>query len=435
MDRLKISIIGGGSVYAALMLRSLALACRRGALGPVDLALMDIAEERMTIMARLGEQMASEAGADVDVTHTTELERALDGAHFVITTFRVGGLEGRLADETLPLEHHMLGQETVGAGGTFLALRTVPAVLEVATKMERLCADAWLVNYTNPANFIVDAVRRRSNVKVVGLCDGVLGILRLLEKLLNIETSAFAGIDVRVAGVNHCTWTLACAYNGRDLYPDVPRLIREVDPARLTDREKLAVSMFDVLGILPGSSAYTRYFWDLRTVLDEFTNPAFTPKARRMMDHFEEAFRYFAEVEEGALTLEKHVGDLEHGDQAVRFIEAVTADLREMQVVNVPNHGTVANLPDDAIVEVPGVVGRDGVTPVPVGAIPKCVIGKVRSQLDHAELSVDAALSGDPKLVVQAVLAHPDSTTFGDVVETVKDLAAAHRAHLNHMRF
>ena len=435
MDRLRISIIGGGSVYAALMLRSLALACRPAALGPVDLVLMDIAEERMTIMAGLAEKMASEAGVDIDVTHTTQLDRALDGAHFAITTFRVGGLEGRLADETIPLTHHMLGQETVGAGGTFLALRTVPAVLDVAKTMERLCPDAWLVNYTNPANFIVDAVRRESTVKVVGLCDGVLGILRLLWKLLKKETPGFEGIDVRVGGVNHCTWTLACSYDGRDLYPDIPRLIREVDPARLGDREKLAVDMFEYLGILPGSSAYTRYFWSLRTVLDEFTDPAFTPKAQRMMDHFEEAFRYFAGVEEGALTLEKHVGDLEHGDQAMRFIEAVVGDLQETQIVNVENHGAVANLPDHAIVEVPGTVGRAGITPVPVGALPRCVVGKVRAQLDHAELSVDAALSGDPKLAVQAVLAHPDSTTFPDVVETVRDLAEVHRAHLGHMRF
>ncbi|HUV38661.1 MAG TPA: hypothetical protein VMY39_03565 [Planctomycetota bacterium] len=430
---MKISIVGAGSVYTALMLRSLMLTRKREGLPEVELSLMDVADERLKINESLARKLAAEAGADVVIGRTLDLAETLDGADFVITTFRVGGLEGRLADETVPLEHHMLGQETVGAGGTFLCLRTVPAILEVVRGMERRCPDAWLVNYTNPANFIVDAVRRTSKVRVVGLCDGVLGILRLTKKLLALDT--IEGIDPRVAGVNHCTWTLQLFHEGRDLYPEMPALIDRFDPAKLSATEQLAVRMYRVFGVLPGSSAYTRYFWNLRPVMDEFTAPDFTPKAKRMMKLFDDTFAYFDTVEENVLNLEQHVGDLEHGDQAMRFIEAVVNDLDEIQIVNVANRGTVSNLPDDAIVEVPGRVAASGITPVPTGPLPKGLVGVVRAQLEHAQLSVDAALTGDPKLAVQSLLAHPQSTTFDDVMATVRGLAEAHKAHLGHVRW
>jgi len=430
---MKISIVGAGSVYTALMIRSLMLTRKRGGLPEVELSLMDIADGRLKIIESLARKLAAEAGVDVAISRTCDLAETLDAADFVITTFRVGGLEGRLADETVPLKHHMLGQETVGAGGTFLCLRTVPAILEVVREMERRCPDAWLVNYTNPANFIVDAIRRESNVRVVGLCDGVLGILRLTQKLLGLDT--IEGIDPRVAGVNHCTWTLQLFHDGRDLYPDMPALIDRFDPARLSATEQLAVRMYRIFGVLPGSSAYTRYFWNLRGVMDEFTAPDFTPKAKRMMQMFEETFAYFDAVEENVLNLEKHVGDLEHGDQAMRFIEAVVNDLDEIQTVNVENGETVPNLPAHTIVEVPGRVAASGITPVPTGPLPGGLVGLVRAQIDHAELSVDAALSGDPKLALQAVMASPQSTTFDDAVATVKGLAEAHKANLGHMRW
>lgn len=433
MSQVKISIVGAGSVYTALMLRSLMLTRKRGALPQVELSLMDIADGRLKIMEGLARKMAAEAAVDVKISRTLDLAETLDGADFVITTFRVGGLEGRLADETVPLEHHMLGQETVGAGGTFLCLRTVPAILEVVREMERRCPDAWLVNYTNPANFIVDAVRRESNIRVVGLCDGMLGILRLVKKLLGLDT--IEGIDPRVAGVNHCTWTLECYHDGRDIYPEMPELIGRVDPEKLTDREKLAVRMYRIFGVLPGSSAYTRYFWNLRPVMEEFTAPDFVPKARGMMQAFDEAFAYFDAAESDVLRLEKHVGDLEHGDQAMDFIKAVVNDLDEIQIVNIENRGTVANLPADTIVEVPGRVAAAGITPVPTGPLPKGLLGVVRAQIEHAELSVDAALTGDPTLAVQALLAHPQSTTFDDVLKTVEELADAHKANLGHMRW
>ena len=433
MARVKISIVGAGSVYTALMLRSLMLTRQREGFPEVDLALMDITDCRLKIMEGLARKMVSEAGVDVRITRTLELPQALDGADFVITTFRVGGLEGRLADETVPLKHHMLGQETVGAGGTFLCLRTVPAILEVARQMERRCPDAWLVNYTNPANFIVDAVRRTSKVRVVGLCDGVLCILWLVQKLLGLDS--LEGIDPRVAGVNHCTWTLQCYYKGRDLYPEMPALIDKTDPDKLSATEKLAVRMYRVFGVLPGSSAYTRYFWNLRPVMEEFTAPDFVPKATRMMRMFDETFDYFEGIEKNVMNLEKHVGDLEHGDQAMRFIEAVVNDLDEIQIVNVENRDTIANLPKDAIVEVPGKVSASGITPVPTGPLPKGLVGGIRAQLEHAELAVDAALSGDPRLAVQSLMAHPQSTTFDNVVKTVEDLAESHKANLPHMRW
>ena len=170
MPNEKIVIVGGGSAYVPGILYSLANSAM--ALGDAEIALMDIDPSRLPLMTALGQRMVAEAGSDLTITSTTDLNESLTGATFVLTNFRPGGLDGLRLDEAIPDRYGVLGQETTGPGGTSFALRSVPQVLDLCSAMEETCPDAWLINYTNPANFVADAIRRRSTIKSVSLCDG-----------------------------------------------------------------------------------------------------------------------------------------------------------------------------------------------------------------------------------------------------------------------
>ena len=185
MSSQKIAIIGGGSPYVPGILASLTQA--GAALHGSEIALMDIAPARLPMMTAIGQRMAADAAADLRITSTTDLTEALTGATFVLTNFRPGGLEGLRLDEAIPDRYGVLGQETTGPGGTSFALRSIPQVLALCQAMEAACPDAWLINYTNPANFVADAIRRQSDVKSISLCDGGGNGLRYeLPKLLRV---------------------------------------------------------------------------------------------------------------------------------------------------------------------------------------------------------------------------------------------------------
>jgi 6-phospho-beta-glucosidase len=166
----KIAIIGGGSAYVPGILDALVRV--KEPLRQSEIALMDITTPGMAVMAGLGKRMIAEAGADLELTRTTDLAEALKGADFVVSNFRAGGFKGALLDYTIPDKYDLIGQETTGPGGTFFALRSVPQMLALCAAMEKNCPDAWLINYVNPTNFVADAIRRKSRIKCIAICDG-----------------------------------------------------------------------------------------------------------------------------------------------------------------------------------------------------------------------------------------------------------------------
>ena len=204
MPKERIVIVGGGSPYVPGILH--AFAHSGEVLSRSEIVLMDVDPSRLPMMTELGQRMAVEAEADLRITGTTDLSQALQDATFVLTNFRPGGLEGLRLDEEIPSKYNILGQETTGPGGTFFALRAIPQVLDLCGHIEDICPDAWLINYVNPTNFVADAVRRKSYVKCIAICDGGgNGIRHSLPELLNIEP---ANVRVRAAGINHHSWLM-----------------------------------------------------------------------------------------------------------------------------------------------------------------------------------------------------------------------------------
>lgn len=429
----KIAIIGGGSAYVPGVLHAFAHAGE--VFGDGEVALMDIDPERLPMMTRIGERMAAAAGSDLAVTGTTDLRQALRGATFVLTNFRPGGLEGLRLDEMVPDRHGVLGQETTGPGGTAFALRSVPQVLGLCRAMEATCPDAWLVNYTNPANFVADAIRRNGNVRSVALCDGGgNGMSYEMPEMLGVPRDQ---VRVRAAGINHHTWILDLQVAGEDGRPRLAELARAyaavADPAdRRARMRAFSAWMFDRYGVWPGNPGYLYPYFNYAEALGDFHagHSLYQMFSNDLPMHWPR----FAAMADGSAPLQldpsKHHTDVGHGDIAVQVMLAIATNATREFHVNVPNDGAVANLPAGTIVEVPALIDAGGVRTLCMGNLPAGVVGLARALVAWQELSVDAALTGDRDLVVQALMAHPWVNSASVAERLCDDLLAAHAPFL-----
>ena len=435
MPEEKIAIIGGGSPYVPGILYSFAHS--GNVLAGSDIVLMDIDPSRLPTMTALGQRMVTEARADLVVTSTTDLEQALAGATFVLTNFRPGGLEGLRLDEEIPARYGILGQETTGPGGTFFALRSIPQVLDLCQRMEAVCPEAWLINYVNPTNFVADAVRRKSNVKCVALCDGGGNGLRYkLPELLGFEQG---DVRVRAAGVNHHTWLMELRIQSEDGYPTLlERLQQPKEKGRSFRQEyhEFGMWILDKYGVWPANLGYLYPYFHHEDALADFRTGHSV--YHMFMADLPEHWRNFEAMAKGEMPihmdLSKHHTDVEHGDLAVSVIVAIASDECQEFHVNVPNEGAITNLPREAIVEVPALVDGSGVKPLCMGTLPKGILGLAQSLVVWEELTVDAALSGDEDLVLQAVVAHPWTRSTQQAEDICGEMFAAHAAYLPQFR-
>ncbi len=200
---LKIAVIGGGSSYTPELIDGFIK--RKDELDVSEIHLVDITEgkEKLKIVSDLSRRMIAKANMNTKIVSTLNLEEAIKGSDFVLTQFRVGGLKARAKDEMIPLKYDLIGQETTGAGGFAKALRTIPVIIDICNFISRLAPDAWLINFTNPAGLITEAVQKYTNVKVIGLCNVPIGMVNNIAKLMEVEPKR---INIEFAGLNHLVW-------------------------------------------------------------------------------------------------------------------------------------------------------------------------------------------------------------------------------------
>jgi len=416
-------VIGGGSTYTPELIEGFIK--RREELSVSRIVLMDIDKERLDVVGSLARRMVERAGVETEIVLTTERQAVLEGADFVVTQIRVGGLEGRAGDEKIPLEFGLIGQETTGPGGFAMALRTIPVMLDLAREMEALSPDGWLINFTNPSGLITEALNRHSQVRAIGLCNGPITMRNRIANALGVDGDC---IWLDYFGLNHLAWIQRVFLGGRDITADLlAQIAKTPGQTGLLDFD-FDKTLIAALGLIP--SGYLRYFYHTDRVLEQMQRADRT-RAEVVMEIDRELMALYKtpDLREKPKVLEQR-GGAWYSAAAVALISAIANDKHEVHIVNVPNRGALKGLPDEAVVEVPALVNRSGAHPLVIGEMPLAVRGLVQAVKAYEELAVEAAVTGSREAALLALVAHPLVPT-ADVAEKLLDrILEANRVYL-----
>jgi 6-phospho-beta-glucosidase len=415
---LKIAVIGGGSTYTPELVSGLSR--ERERIDVRELVLHDIDEERRRIVGAMAERMLAAQAFDGRLEITDDLDRAVDGADFVLVQIRVGGQEARLSDETVPLACGCIGQETTGAGGLGKALRTVPVVLGIADRVRERAADgAWIVDFTNPVGIVTRALLDEGH-RAVGLCNVAIGFQRSFARMLGVEPER---VQVDQVGLNHLSWVRFVRLDGEDVLDEL--LAAHGD--EIASDIGLARRLIDELGVIP--SYYLHYFYAHDRVLAEQLDGV--PRATTVAEIERELLELYQDpqlVEKPPL-LERRGGAF-YSEAAIGLVGALASDSGEAHVVDVRNNGTIVGLADDDVVELLSQVGAAGARPLPQPPVAPELLGLMQHVAAYERLAVQAALGGDPAVARKALLAHPLIGQHPLNEELVDRLLEAGAAHL-----
>jgi alpha-galactosidase len=419
----KITIVGAGSVeFTRVLLADLA---GYPELADLTIALHDIDADRLDTATRIANGVNEVAGSSFTFESHLERRPALEGADFVVNEIQIGGLDATLRDFEIPKRHGVrqtIG-DTLGVGGVFRALRTIPVMLEIARDVHDVCPQAWLLNYTNPMAMLMWALDAAgAHTRMVGLCHSVQNTHEQLAEIVGVPESE---ITFQTAGVNHQSFVLRFEREGEDLYPLLDRAIED-DPEGLGRRVR--IELYRRFGHFPTESSehsaeYVPWFMRHDDQLERFRIPV-DEYIRRSLENIEEYKGTRARLKDGEpleLTPE--------GELAPHYIHAMVTGESRIEHGNVRNDGLIDNLPDGACVEVPCRVDADGVHPLAVGALPAQCAALNRTFLNVVELTVRAALEESRELVHQAVLLDPNTAATLTTAQTramVDELIEAH---------
>jgi len=410
---MKIAVVGGGSTYTPELVSGLSREHER--LPVEELVLHDIDAERREVVGGLAARMLDAQGFAASLSVTDDLDRALDGADFVLIQIRVGGQTARLSDETVPLACGCIGQETTGAGGFAKALRTVPVVLEIAERVrERSAPGAWIVDFTNPVGIVTRSLLDAGH-RAVGLCNVAIWFQRWIAGLYDVGP---ARVLVDHVGLNHLTWIRHALVDGTDV---LPALLAERGDD-VSERVQLPSALVQELGVLP--SPYLHYFYRHDEVLEEQREG--TPRAATVAEIERELLELYRDptLVEKPLLLEQRGGAF-YSEAATALVASLAAGTGDLQVVDVRNAGAVPGLADDDVVELLARITTDGPLPLPQPALAPELLGLVQHVAAYERLTAETAITRDPVTARKALLTHPliGQTAIAD--ELVELLTAA----------
>jgi alpha-galactosidase len=410
---MKIAIIGAAARFTPGLLTEMA---RQPGLAGTSVALYDLHNERTQLVARWGRRYLEEHDYSATVDAIPALEPALAGADFVFTTLRVGGGDAYAADLEVPARHGVEQgvADSVGPGGFFAALRQVPVFVAIAQTMEAVCPNAWLLNFSNPMTAICTAVARTSRIRCVGLCHGIYGQQERLERYLEVPEGS---LELNHGGVNHCTWITELRYRGDDAYPLLWQRYRDRGPGD----QPISFRFLEIYGQFPSpADRHVAEFFPYFHRPDAGGGKAYGLElsAQQLARDLNRRTNYWprleAELAGGDRVPGRRPGE---GDRAMELVAALsgastaagdTTPAQSSYAVNVPNGGgTMPDLPEGAIVELFATAGGGGVQPQAPGLLAPGVAAALRARLDQQVLAVDAALSGDRRLALQALMADP----------------------------
>jgi 6-phospho-beta-glucosidase len=416
----RIAVVGGGSTYTPELIEGISL---RDSRLPVDeLILLDPDPERAEVVGGLARRMLNRLEWPGRLILTPDPDAALDGADFVVIQLRVGGQAARYLDETLPPRHGTIGQETTGAGGFAKALRTVPVVLDIAERAARRAAPGhWIVDFTNPVGIVSQALLDDGH-RAIGLCNVAIGFQRRFAKRFGVSPDR---VELEHVGLNHLTWERAIRVDGVDRLPELLR----------TDLDEIAADLgmpADLVRVLEAiPSYYLRYYYQFDEVLAEQLSDGHETRAEEVIDienRLLEMYRDPHLAEKPALLADR--GGAFYSEAAAQLIASLHDGAGDIQVVNVRNNGALPDLPNDAVVEIPARVDRDGAHPLPLAPLAPEMRGLVLQAKAYEELAIEAARSGDRDVALRALLANPLVGRWEIADQLLTEILAANQVHL-----
>lgn len=425
---MKVTVIGGGSSYTPELINGF---IKRVDSFPIsDLWLMDILPQRLEIVGGFAQRMVAAKGSPFRVHLTTDQQEAINGSSYVTTQLRVGWMQARREDEYLGRRHGLIGQETTGIGGMAKALRTIPVILGIARDMVKLAKPgALLVNFTNPAGLVTQALTQYvPEITAVGVCNAPfhmkMNVLEALSRLgITVEPER-AQLDT--LGLNHLSWHRGFTVDGEDIWPRV--LAQFVADLRQKAEPEWPPELIESLQMIP--NYYLHYFYTTGRKLAE--QEAWPPSRAEVVMKIEaELLAQYAEpdrTDPPAGLMQR--GGAYYSTVATQLLNAHYNDLHEQHVVNVPNRGAVAGWPDDWVLELPALVSRTGIKPLPARPLPTAVFGLMQQVKLYELLTVEAAVHGDHNAAYQALLAHPLGPAADKAQAVLDDLLTTHRPYL-----
>ena len=409
MSGLKIVVIGGGSSYTPELIEG--LLNRYHEMPVASLWLVDIEEgkEKVEIIAGLARRMIAKAGLTIEVVATLDRESALRDADFVCSQFRAGCLDARISDERISLKYGLIGQETNGLGGFANACRTIPIALEIAADMERLCPDAWLLNFTNPSGMVTEAILRHSRIKAVGLCNVPVIMQKGITTLLQCADEK--EVVMQVAGLNHFIFVRQILHKGKEWLPEViaeinagrdPLVPRNIPPFRWPSH------LLQGLGMIP--CAYLRYYYMkddlLRQELAEAGGEGTRGEVVKQLEKI-----LFDQYRDPHLAVKPKAlegrGGQYYSEAACELMNAIYNDQRIIMHVNTRNNGAISGLPDDCAVEVSSLITASGPLPLNVAPFPEDTLRLLQLMKSFERLTIEAALTGNRHTAWRALMLNP----------------------------
>jgi 6-phospho-beta-glucosidase len=419
---MKLTVVGGGGFRVPLVYGALLEKAERLRLD--EIVLHDVEPSRLDRIATVLDGLAAERGAALPFRTTTDLDDAVEGADHVFCAIRAGLLEGRVVDESVPLGLGVLGQETTGPGGICFALRTIPAMVTLAQVIAERAPDAWLINFTNPAGMVTEAVQQVLGERAIGICDSPSSMFRRVAAALGRDPGE---LWFDYFGLNHLGWLKGVRDRDGEL---LPGLLEDDDRlAGFEEGRLFGGDWLRALAMIP--SEYLYYFYYSSDTVEAIRSspstrgafllaqqrafyeqdgqdPAEALAAWRATRHDRER-TYMAEARAAAGDGSEHAQDENSGyeSEAMAVLEAIALNTRAVLILNTANRSSIPVLDERAVVEVPAVVGRAGPVPIATGPVPVHAGGLMMQMKDVERTTIDAALTGSRELAVKALALHP----------------------------
>lgn len=424
---LKITVIGGGSSYTPEIVEGF---IRNYNQMPIrELWFVDIEEgqHKLDIVGNLAKRMIEKSGLPIEVHLTLDRRRAIEGADFVTTQMRVGLLAARKLDEHIPIQHGVIGQETTGPGGMMKALRTVPVILDICRDIEELAPNAWMLNFTNPAGIVTEAVQKHSKVRSVGLCNSPINFQKFLAAEYEVPEQ---DVLAEFVGLNHLHWVTSALVRGEEKLPEL------LDGGKSYTAKNVPTFGWDSdfiksLGAIP--TYYLKYFYMTDMMFTEMKDSLEKDGTRAdvVSRVEEELFKLYQDVnlDVKPKQLEQRGGAF-YSEAAVNLMNSIYNDKRDIQTLNVANGNTFDFLPPDASIEVNCVVTGQGPITLAPKNVPDHIKGLMHAVKVYEQLTIEAAITGDRGIALQAMVHHPLVPSVDVAKKVLDELLEAHKAYL-----